>query len=171
MSFSSYILPGIIGFILIYGVIKRIDVFEAFVEGAKEGLDTSVKILPALIILMTAVGMFKASGGLDIISHALRPIADMLHMPTEILPLALLRPISGSGALVIYEDILQSYGADGTIGRIASVLMGSTETTFYTLAIYYGAVKVKRSRHTLFCALSGDITGFIASSVLVYMLF
>lgn len=171
MSVTAFVLPCIIGFILIYGIIKKVDVFDVFIEGAREGLDTSVRILPALIILMTAVGMFKASGGLDVISNALKPIADLLHMPKEILPLALLRPISGSGALVIYEDILKSFGADGTIGRIASVLMGSTETTFYTLAVYYGATKIKKSRHTLFCALSGDITGFIASSLLVYLLF
>lgn len=168
---SSYILPCFIVFILVFGLVKGVDIFDVFISGAKEGLNTSVKILPALIILMTCVGMFKASGGLDVITYALEPITSLLHIPKEIVPLALLRPVSGSGALVIYEDILRSYGADSTIGRVASVLMGSTETTFYTLAVYYGATKIKRTRHTLACSLSGDMTGFIMSSLIVYLFF
>ena len=105
------------------------------------------------------------------ISYALQPLTDLLHIPKEIVPLALLRPISGSGALVIYEDILRTFGADSTIGRISSVLMGSTETTFYTIAVYYGALKIQNSRHTALCSLAGDITGFIMSSALIYLFF
>lgn len=168
---TSYIVPCFIAFILLFGIYKKVDVFEVFIEGARDGLKTSVKILPALIILMTCVGMFKASGGLDVLSNAMEPVARFLHIPQEIIPLALLRPVSGSGALVIYEDILRSYGADSMLGRISSVLMGSTETTFYTIAVYYGATKIQKSRHTLVCSLTGDVTGFIMSSLLVYMLF
>lgn len=168
---SSYVVPCFIVFILLFGLVKSVDVFDVFIDGAKEGLSTSVKILPALIILMTCVGMFKASGGLDVLSNAMEPIAAFFHIPKEIVPLALLRPISGSGALVIYEDILRSFGSDSIIGKIASVLMGSTETTFYTIAVYYGATKIKQSRHTALCSLAGDATGFIMSSVLVYLFF
>lgn len=168
---TSYIVPGVIVFIMLYGLIKKVDVFDVFIEGAKEGLTTSIKILPALILLMTCVGMFKASGGLDILSSALEPITSFFHIPKEITPLALLRPISGSGALVVYEDILRSNGADSTIGRVASVLMGSTETTFYTIAVYFGATRIQNSRHTVLCSLAGDVTGFIMSAMLIYMFF
>lgn len=168
---SNYIVPCIIVFIFIFGLVKKVDVFDVFIDGAKEGLTTSIKILPALIILMTCVGMFKASGGLDVISYALRPIASFLHIPEEVVPLALLRPISGSGALVIFEDILHTHGPDSLIGRISSVLMGSTETTFYTIAVYYGATKIKQSRHTVLCSLTGDITGFVMSSLVIYLFF
>ncbi len=168
---SSYVVPIFIVFILIFGLIKKIDVFDVFIDGAREGLNTSIKILPALIILMTCVGMFKASGGLDVLSYALEPITSFLHIPKDIVPLALLRPVSGSGALVIFEDILSTHGADSMIGRVASVLMGSTETTFYTIAVYYGATKIQQSRHTVLCSLAGDMTGFIMSSMLVYLIF
>jgi spore maturation protein B len=167
----SYIIPCFFGFILIYGILKKVDVFDEFLEGAKEGLTTSVRILPTLIILMTCVGMFKVSGGIDMITHTIQPLTSLLHIPDEIVPLALLRPISGSGALCIYKDILATYGADSIVGRIASVLMGSTETTFYTIAVYFGATQIKKTRHTLACSLTGDLIGFVMSSILVYFLF
>lgn len=168
---TSFIIPAIIAFILIFGAVKGVNVFDEFIAGAKEGIKTSVSILPALIALMTCVGMFKASGGLDVITYALSPITELLHIPKEIVPLALLRPISGSGALCVYKDILSSYGADSTTGRIASVLMGSSETTFYTIAVYFGAARVHRTRHTAVCSLSADLIAFIASAICIYMIF
>lgn len=170
-SITSYLIPLIIAGILLYGIFRGVDVFSVFLEGAREGLQTSVSILPALIALMTCVGMFKASGGLDVLVWALSPLARAVHAPEELIPLALLRPISGSGALVVFEDVLRSFGADSSIGRTASVMMGSTETTFYTLAVYYGAARIQRTRHTLVCSLSADLTGFIMSSVLISLLF
>ena len=153
---TSYIIPVIVAFILIYGLFKGVDVFDVFLQGAKEGLKTAVGILPALIALMTCVGMFKASGGLQVLTHALMPLTDALGAPKEVLPLALLRPISGSGALAALEDILREYGANSQIGRTASVLMGSTETTFYTIAVYYmpspSSGLSRRAQHA--CALS-----------------
>ncbi len=168
---TNYIIPVIIAFILGFGLVKKVDVFNEFLVGAKEGIKTSVNILPALIGLMTCVGMFKVSGGLDVISYAISPLTNLLHIPKEITPLALLRPISGSGALCIYKDILVTNGSDSLIGRIASVLMGSTETTFYTIAVYYGATKIYKTRHTVLCSLSADLAGFIMSSITIYMFF
>lgn len=168
---TALIIPAVMAAILLYGLFKKVDVFNVFIEGAKEGLKTSIGILPSLIALMTCVGMFKVSGGLDLLVYLLSPITDFLHIPREILPLALLRPISGSGALAIFEDTLRNFGPDSQIGRIASVLMGSTETTFYTIAVYFGALRIKRTRHTLLCSLSADITGFLMSSVLIYLFF
>ena len=169
-SITKYLIPLVILFILAYGLVKGVDVFDVFISGAKDGLKTSVSILPALIALMTCVGMFKASGGLDVLTAALEPVTALFHAPKEIIPLALLRPISGSGALVVFEDILKSYGPDSSIGRTASVMMGSTETTFYTMAVYFGATHIQKTRHTLACSVSSDITGFLMSAVLIYLL-
>lgn len=168
---TSYIIPIVIVFILAYGLYKGVNVFDEFLIGAKEGLGTSVKIIPALIALLICVGMFKVSGGLDVLTYAISPITNLLHIPKEVIPLALLRPISGSGALCIYQDILANYGADSIVGRIASVLMGSTETTFYTIAVYYGACSIKKTSYTVPAALSADLAGFIVSSAIVLALF
>lgn len=168
---THFIIPLAIGGILAFGLYKRLDVFSLFLEGAREGMKTAVSILPALIGLMTCVGMFKASGGLDVLTAALTPAARFLHLPPEVIPLTLLRPISGSGALTFFEELLRSFGADSRIGQIASVLMGSTETTFYTLAVYFGAVQIRNTRHTLLCSLAADCTGFILSALFVHLLF
>jgi spore maturation protein B len=157
--------------IILYGLIKKVDIFECFLEGAKEGLGTSVSILPALVALMTCVGMFKASGVLDILTYALSPVAELLRMPKEIIPLAILRPISGSGAMVIFNNILAEFGPDSYIGRVASVLEGSSETTFYTIAVYYGAIKLTKTRHTLAASLTADLTGFVMSALMVTLFF
>lgn len=153
--------------IIIDGILKDVNVFDTFITGAAEGIKTSFQILPSLIGLMTAVGMFKASGGLDIFSYVIRPFADFIGIPKEIVPLAVLRPISGSGAMVIFQNILQTYGPDSFIGRVAAVLQGSSETTFYTIAVYFGATKVINTRYTLPCSLIADIVGFVMSSLVV----
>ncbi|MEG0894366.1 MAG: spore maturation protein [Oscillospiraceae bacterium] len=164
---TSYVIPLFMIFVVLYGVFHKVDVFKEFLEGAKEGIKTSFAVLPALIALVTCVGMFKASGGLDLFSFALKNP----FIPQEIIPLALLRPISGSGALVIFEDILRCNGPDSFIGRLASVLMGSTETTFYTIAIYYGSVGINKTRHTVICGLIADITSFIAAIIICNIVF
>lgn len=166
---GDYVIPLVIACILLYAAGKGIDVFSVFVDGAKEGIKTAFSILAPLVALMTAVGMFKASGALDILSYGLRPVADFLHIPTEVMPLALLRPISGSGAMAIFQDLLTSYGPDSYIGRVASVLQGSTETTFYTLAVYFGAVGITKTRHSLSCSLTADVVGFVMSAFAVRM--
>lgn len=171
MHFTDCIIPVLIAGVLLWGLSRGVDVFRVFLEGAGEGLKTAVQILPALVLLLTAIAMFRASGSLEVLTHAVRPLAEGLGFPVEVLPLALLRPISGSGALALFEDILRNYGPDGFIGRVASVLQGSTETTFYTIAVYYGAVSVQRTRHTLTASLTADFVGFAASVFAVRLIF
>lgn len=171
MQMGDWIIPVIIGGILLCGVIRGVDVFQEFLAGAAENLKTAVDILPALIALTVAVGMFQASGALDVLTMALAPLLNLLGFPPEAAPLALIRPVSGSGALAVYENLLGTYGPDSFVGRVTSILMGSTETTFYTIAVYYSAVAVKNSRHTLACAAAADFTGFLVSAWMVRFLF
>lgn len=167
MRLSSIILPAIVAAVFLYGLIKRVDILDAFTEGARENLITAVRLIPTLTLLMLGVGMFRASGALEMITSALAPAARFIGLPPECLPLALLRPVSGSGALTILKDILNNCGPDSFTGRVASVLMGSTETTFYTVAVYFGATRTKKSRHALASALTGDFTALILSAVAV----
>ena len=171
MNFTSYIIPLIIAGILIYGLIKGVDVFNEFIEGAKDNLKIGVQILPALIALMTCVGMFKASGAMNIFTNFIKPLTDVLGFPSECVPLAMIRPISGSGALAVYENILTYNHPDSFVGRVASVMLGSTETTFYTIAVYYSVTNIKKTRHTLVCALSADFTSFVISALVVNLFF
>lgn len=168
---SSAVMPCLFCIIIGYGFWRKVDIFDAFLSGAKSGLSTTVNILPALVGLLAAISMFRASGALTFLTTCLSPITSRLGLPEEILPLALLRPVSGSGALAVVQDILTENGPDSLVGRIASVIMGSTETTFYTLAVYYGSVGIKRSRYTVPAALSADITGILAGVFLCRMFF
>ncbi len=167
---SDYVIPFFIALIIVLGLIKRVDVFGEFIEGAKENLKAAFDILPALIALMTAIGMFKASGALEIISEAISPFTSLLGFPAECIPLAIIRPVSGSGALAVFESILNDVSPDSFAGRVASVVIGSTETTFYTIAIYYGITKVKKTRHAIASSLTADFTGFIMSALTVRLL-
>lgn len=171
MSFTDYIVPVMLVIVLLSGLCRKVDVFDAFIEGAKEGLQTSMDILPSLIALMTCVGMFKASGGMELLTGFISPVTNTLGFPKECIPLVLLRPISGSGSISIFQSILTENGADSFAGRVASVMLGSTETTFYTIAVYFGATKIKKTRHTLAAALSGDLVGWIASGIIVRLFF
>ena len=167
---GELLVPLAIVGVLAAGLWSGQKVFDLFVEGAAQGLRTGAVILPPLVALLTAVGMFKASGALDLLTFALEPVARLLALPREVIPLALLRPISGSGALAIFQDILTTFGPDSYVGRVASVMQGSTETTVYTIAVYYGAAGIVRSRHTLPAALCADLTGFVASALMVRLL-
>ena len=169
-NIADCIIPLILCAIFLYGLLHGVNIFDSFLEGAKEGISPSFGSLRALVALMTCIAMFNASGALDILTNALRPICEAIGFPPETIPLALLRPISGSGALAIYENLLSNYGPDSFVGKVASVMQGSTETTFYTIAVYYGAVKVKKTRHTVPSALSADLTGFLMSVVAVRLL-
>ncbi|MDR1674772.1 MAG: spore maturation protein [Oscillospiraceae bacterium] len=171
MNFSSYVIPAFIAIIVLAGLIKKVDVFSVFVEGAEENLKVCISILPTLAALMLCIGMFKASGALNFITAAISPLINNIGFPAECVPLALIRPLSGSGALAVYEGILSEHSPDSFVGRVASVLLGSTETTFYTVTVYFGAAKIKKLRHTVPSALAGDITGFIMSALLVRVFF
>lgn len=162
-SLSDYLLPAIVAIIVLYGAFKGIDIFNEFIEGAKSGFKTVLNITPSLIALLLAVNMLKASGGLDTLCSLISPVANILGIPSEVIPLAILSPVSGSGAVGMYESLLKDFGPDSFIGRCASVMMGSTETTFYAITLYYGSVGIKKSRHTLPSALCADFTSFMLS--------
>ncbi len=167
MTFTDWILPITAVFIIVYGLIKGTNVMDCFLEGAKEGFDTFLNILPSLIALITAVSVLKASGGLDVILWFMKPIASLTGIPPDVLPLVLLSPVSGSGSLTMYEALLKAAGPDSFSGRVASVIMGSTETTFYAVTVYYGAVGVKKTRFTLAAALLADSVSFLLAPLSV----
>ena len=168
---GDWVIPSIVFLTVITGYIKGVDVFSEFVAGAKSGIATAFRIIPSLVALIVAVGVFSASGALDLLTCALEPLTSMVGLPSPVVPLALLRPISGGGAMAILTDILSRYGPDSIIGRMASVMEGSSETTFYTIAVYFGATSIKNTRHTLAASLTADITGFLASAFFVRLLF
>lgn len=167
MGFTNWIVPIIVCSVFIFGVFKKVDIFNTFIEGAKEGMKTCKDILPALIILMLCISMFKASGAVDALTDFLAPATRLVGFPEECTPLLLLRPVSGSGSIAIFEQILNETGPDSFAGRTASVMLGSTETTFYTIAVYYSAVKIKRTRHTVAASLTGDLVGCLISGLVV----
>lgn len=164
---SIYSVPFFIFIFLMYGFIKKVDVYDCFVAGAKSGLESTFNIIPSLIGLMAAIAMFRESGCLELISSAIKPLTDFIHMPSELVPLSFLRPVSGSAAIAVVTDIFNSLGPDSVQGRIASIMMGSTETTFYTIAVYFGSAGIKNIRYTLLAALTADITGILMSVALV----
>lgn len=170
-NISNYILPFFILLIIGFGIYKRIDVFATFIDGAKKGFDVFLSILPSLTALFLAVQMLKTSQGIDIITKVLSPLANFLKIPVETLPMCVLSPISGGGSLSVYESIISEYGPDSYVGRVASVMMGSTETTFYAIAVYFGSVGIKKIRHTAICSLCADLTSFILAGYFVRLLF
>ncbi len=161
---TDYILPVIVTIIIIFGAIKGLNVFDTFLDGAKSGFKTVLGITPALIGLIVAVNMLKSSGGLTVITDIISPISEFLGIPKEVTPLAILSPVSGSGAVTMFESILKDNHPDSFIGRVASVMMGSTETTFYAITLYYGSCNIKNTRHTLPSAICADLVSFIFSS-------
>lgn len=166
-NMTDFILPALVVLIIVHGAFKGVNVFDEFIKGAKNGIKTVFDIIPPLIALLLCVDMLNSSGGLDVICSLISPISDFLGIPKEITPLAILSPISGSGALGMYENILKEFGPDSYIGQCASVIMGSTETTFYAITLYYGYINVKKTRHTLPSALCADFTSFILSPRLI----
>ena len=163
-KFSDYLIPVLLAGAALYALCRRVDVFSALTTGAGEGLSVVLRILPPLVALLTAVYMLRASGALELLTELLTPVLTFLGIPPETVGLLLIRPVSGSGALAVGSDIMQTYGPDSTIGRTAAVMLGSTETTFYTVAVYYGAAGIRRTRHTIPAALAADITGFLAAA-------
>ncbi len=163
---SNLAIPFTILIILTYGLIEKNKVFDIFLDGAKEGIEIVVKIFPTLIGLFVAIGALRYSGILDFIIKLICPIISFLKIPTEIMPLAILRPISGSASIAIGSDIMQQYGVDSKLGLIASTIMGSTETTLYTIAVYTSVVGVKKTRFVLAAALIGDLIGMLSSVII-----
>lgn len=167
MNVTDLFLPLIVVAIVLFGAFKGIDVFTVFLDGAKGGFKNILSIAPSLIALMLAVSMLRESGALKILCDTLSPVASFLGIPSDIVPLTILSPISGSGSLSIFEAVMKEHGPDSFVGQCASVIMGSTETTFYAITLYYGSIGIKKSRHTLPSALCADFTSFIISPKMV----
>ena len=167
----TMIVPFTIAGVAIYSAIRRLDVYNALITGAGEGLGVLVRIVPALIGLLTAVYMLRASGALDLAAEFLAPILDRVGLPSELVSLMLVRPISGSAALGVGAELMETYGPDSYLGRVAAVMLGSTETTFYTIAVYFGAVGITKTRYAVPAALCADLTGFLASAWAVRVCF
>ena len=161
------IIPLIITALCVYGLFERVNIFESFVDGVKEGMRTVVFIAPTMIALLLAVGMLRASGLLDWIAELIRPAAEAVGFPAELVPMGLLRPVSGSGATAILTGIYEDHGADSFLAKCASVVAGSTETTFYAVSMYYSAAGITKIRHTLFSALLADFIAIVLSVVTV----
>jgi spore maturation protein B len=170
-SITALIVPGVILLAAVSALYKKQDVFSAISDGAAEGLRVTIKILPPLVGLLTAVYMLRASGAMDAFSRVCAPVLRWLGIPQETAPLVMIRPFSGSGALAIGSELIAKYGADSLVGRTAAVMLGSTETTFYTIAVYFGAVGIKKTRYAIPAALLADITGFAAAALAVRLFF
>lgn len=167
---SEFILPIVITFIVVYGLLKKIDVFETFVIGVGKGVDISIKIFPTILGLVTAVFMLRASGAIEILSDILQPVTSLLGIPKECTALILLKPLSGGGGLAVGSDILSTYGADSYIGRVAAVILASSETSFYTMSIYFGSLSISKMRYTIIAALTADFVAFVVASNIVRIL-
>lgn len=168
---SSWSIPLIIFFILSYGVFKKVNIYEVFTEGAREGIKTTLNIFPFILAMLIAINIIQASGAMDIIVKGLRPLIGSLNIPVDVIPLLFLRPLSGSASLSYTAYLLNEYGPDSFIGKLASTIQGSTETTFYVLAVYFGAVGIKKYRYSLLVGLLSDIAGFFAAIFICKLLF
>lgn len=170
-TISLLAIPFLLSFFPLYAALRRIRVYEEFVEGAKEGFNVALRIIPFLVAMLVAIGMFRGSGGVDLLTALLRPALDLVHFPPELVPMALMRPLSGSGSLAIFADIVRKFGPDSLLARMAGTIYGSTETTFYVLAVYFGSVGIKRTRHAVPAGLIADATGIIASVIVCRLVF
>ena len=167
---SSAAIPVVITVIILYGLKEKKKVFDIFLDGGKEGFEIVIKMFPTLVGIFLAVGALRSSGIIDLIVNLITPITNLLEIPSQIMPLALLRPISGSASMAVAVDIMQNYGVDTLTGLITSTIMGSTETTFYTIAVYTSAVGIKKTRGILIAALAADVAGIVASVVICRIL-
>jgi spore maturation protein B len=168
---SIWIIPVMIGFILIYGTIKKVPTYESFVDGGKEGIKIAVSIIPYLVGMLVAISVFRASGALEFIMKWIGPALLAIGVPPEIVPLAIIRPISGTAALGMTSDLIATHGPDSFLGRLASVLQGSTDTTFYVLTVYFGAVGIRKMGDALKVGLWADLFGIIIAIIVVTIFF
>jgi spore maturation protein B len=169
-AISLWAIPVLLVGIPLVGLIRGVKVYDVFIEGAKEGFNVAIRIIPFLVGILVAIGMFRGSGAMDMLTSALRPVMNAIRFPAELFPLAVLRTLSGSGSLALTTDLVKRYGADSLIARMAATMYGSSETTFYVLAVYFGAVGVKRTRHAIPAALIGDVVAaMVAVAVCTWM--
>jgi len=170
-AISLWAIPVLLVAIPLVGLLRGVKVYDVFIEGAKEGFDVAVKIIPFLVGILVAIGMFRGSGAMDLLIAGIRPLVTATGFPAELVPLTILRSLTGSGSLAFTTDLIKTHGPDSVIGRMAATLYGSSETTFYVLAVYFGAVGVRRTRHAVPAALIGDIAAAIAAVVICAWMF
>jgi spore maturation protein B len=170
-TLSIVAIPVIIAAFVAYAAKKKVPVYESFVIGAKGGFDIAIKIIPYLVAMLVAIGIFRASGAMDVLVGLLSPLGRLIGMPPEVIPMALLRPLSGSGSLGLMSDIMKQYGPDSFIGILVSTMYGSSETTFYVIAVYFGAVNIYRTRHAVAAGLVADVVGMLGALFICRLLF
>ncbi len=170
-ALSIVAIPLIIAGFVAYAAKKKVPVYESFVAGAKGGFEVAIKIIPYLVAMLVAIGIFRASGAMEVLVKMLSPLAHLIGMPPEVLPMAFLRPLSGSGSLGLMADIMKKYGPDSFIGILVSTMYGSSETTFYVLAVYFGAVNIYRTRHAVAAGLIADAVGMLGALLICRLLF
>ena len=170
-QFTALIIPLLILFIVSHGLYKKVAVYEEFVEGAKEGFGTAVKIIPYLVAILFAIAMFRESGAMESLINFIAPVFTLLGIPVETLPMAIIRPMTGSGSVAVLAELIQTHGEDSIIVKIAATMFGSTETTLYVLAVYFGAVGIKKTSYALQAGLIADATGFFAAVAVCYWYF
>jgi spore maturation protein B len=170
-AISKLSIPLLLSFLPLYAALKGIKVYEDFVEGAKEGFNVAIRIIPYLVTILVAIGMFRAAGGIDLLTNFFKPVLDFLRFPPELVPISLMRPLSGSGSFGLFNDLVKTFGPDNMIARMAATLYGSTETTFYVITVYFGAVAIRRTRHSIAAGLLADFVGIIASIFVCRMVF
>jgi spore maturation protein B len=168
---SFFVLPLIVVGFPLYGLYKRVAIYESFVEGAKEGFQVAVRIIPYLVAILFAIGMFRASGAMDFLIGAMTPLLSLIGFPPEVLPMAIIRPLTGSGSAAIVVDMIAQYGEDSILVKMAAVMFGSTETTFYVIAVYFGAVNIRKARHAVAAGLTADFAAMIIAVWVVRLLF
>lgn len=168
---SDFAIPFMIASIIITGLIRKVNIYSCFSQGVAEGLKTIINVFGPMLCIMVGISMFRVSGAMDILIKLLSPVAKLLKIPEEIVPFAIMRPVSGGGSLALCTDLFTRYGPDSYVGRLASVIMGSTETTFYTIAVYFGSVGIKNISHSLKCALIADFVGIMVSVIVVSVFF
>lgn len=168
---SNYILPIIIFLIVIYGVIKKCNVYDSFIKGSKEGIEIGISIFPSILAIIFSSRILIASGFIDFLLSSLRPVLDFISFPKEIFPMAMLRPISGNASLSLMLEIFSKYGVDSHLGLIASTLQGSTDTTLYVISLYFGTVGIRKIKYSLYAALLVDLIGIVTAILLVNFLF
>jgi spore maturation protein B len=168
---SVWVIPGVLFIIPIIGYLRRVKVYEAFVDGAGEGFHTAIRILPCLVAMLVAISIFRASGAMEACVLFISPLLNLLGIPADLVPLAIMRPLSGSGSLGLMTELLNTYGPDSLVGQIASTVLASTDTTFYVLTVYFGAVAVNNPRYAPLVGLTGDIASFLASVYICQYLF
>lgn len=168
---SLLAIPFFLAFFPLYAALRRVPVYEEFVEGAKEGFQVAVRIIPYLVAMLVAVGMFRAAGGIDLLAKGLRPMLDLVGFPTELLPMTLMRPLSGSATIGLFTELVSVHGPDSLVSRMGGTILGSTETTLYVVAVYFGAVGIQRTRHAVPAGLIADLAGVIASVAVCWAVF